>query len=107
MLIEVTAEPRGKVVWGKVGQAAKRRRQDQLSAAPQQARELLDRRQGIRDVLDDFGTQDRIKGTVRLRNGGDIADDVDLLVIVRAGLQAAAVSLTVVAREILGNVAQV
>lgn len=77
VLVEVAAEAGVEVVWREVGQAAERRGDQQVPTRPQQPRKLGQRLHRVRDVLEHLGTHNRVDA-VRLGDGRDVADDVEL-----------------------------
>jgi len=107
LFVEIPVEPGCVMMRGKVRKACKRRCKYQLPPRPQQSGEFLQGRKRFRDMFEDFCAKDCLKGGIRLRNGSDIANDIEAALVPLAHLQTLPVTLAVILSEVLGNILEV
>src|SRR6266705_283321 len=107
VLVKESAETGAEMVRSKVCQAAERRGNNQPAALSQEPGKLTDHLHWIGDVLQHFDAQYRIEGVVRLRDRGNIANDVQLTIIPRCHLETRIQGRSFILSEILRDVVQV
>ena len=70
-----------------MGEAAKRRRDDQYAIVFQKPREFTNRRDRIGDMFEYLGAEYGVKACIGLGDSGDVADDIEFAVIPFGHLQ--------------------